>query len=102
MDGEEVFVLEGTKATRSTGAEILQMRSTSCRDTDGPKVNFLQSSLNQSSSAFKSLFPHLQSGRLADAFIQSDLHKYISQKKETQQHIAVATERSFIEPSAKD
>ncbi|CAL8308728.1 unnamed protein product [Gadus morhua 'NCC'] len=37
MDGEEVFVLEGTKATRSTGAEILQMRSTSCRDTDGPK-----------------------------------------------------------------
>ena len=36
-----------------------------------------------------------------DAFIQSDLHKYICQKKEKQQHIAVGTVRMFIEPSTK-
>ena len=52
----------------------------------------------QTKSLVNYIYIHLH---LADAFIQSALHKNICQKKEKQQYIALGTERMFIEPSAK-
>ena len=42
---------------------------------------------------------YIQGVHSADTFFQSDLHKYICQKKEKQQYFAVGTVRTFIEPS---